>query len=255
MPAKKILYRSYIERGVLLGIFALFLVQVSSSIAQETSAEFTGGSVKIGYDNRVCDSTLSAVIRYNTSKKCAEFCNGSEWLCHFENTNEANFSDPVDCPNIGDLCADGSIYAGYHPTIHKKLYMHPEHQSVNTAWNNGTSNWVATGCNDVDDGQANTACLAWANDAGAPYQAAQLCSELDSLGYTDWYLPSQLEIYHLWSVEDSFTNGEPIIDTTGDYYWTSTESSSSGAKSLTFVNGPGSRSKNSLEPVRCLRRE
>ncbi len=60
---------------------ALMLLPVGRPAAQETSGSFTGGSVKIGYDSRTCDRSLKGSIRFDSSTACAEFCDGSNWIC------------------------------------------------------------------------------------------------------------------------------------------------------------------------------
>lgn len=51
--------------------------------AQETSGDFSGGSMKIGFDNRACDSSLEGAIRYNSGGGGADhvrvFVTSSEW--------------------------------------------------------------------------------------------------------------------------------------------------------------------------------
>ena len=48
--------------------------------AQETSGNFTGGSIKIGYDSRICVAGLAGSLRYNSSGSASvEVCDGSNW--------------------------------------------------------------------------------------------------------------------------------------------------------------------------------
>lgn len=50
--------------------------------AQETSANFAGGSVRVGSDNRACAPALAGSLRYNSAGSgCVEFCDGAAWIC------------------------------------------------------------------------------------------------------------------------------------------------------------------------------
>lgn len=72
------------------------------------------------------------------------------------------------------------------------------------------------GADNFDDGERNTLLLE-ANDSSI---AARVCSELDTLGYDDWYLPAINEL------EQIFVNKEYLrgFDTTyPNIYWSSTE--------------------------------
>lgn len=40
-----------------------------------------GGSILLGFDSSACTSSIEGAIRYNSSSSCAEYCNGSEWVC------------------------------------------------------------------------------------------------------------------------------------------------------------------------------
>ncbi len=52
---------------------------VSNAGAQESSASFANGGIKIGYDNRACSAAIEGAIRYDSSTKCMGFCNGTAW--------------------------------------------------------------------------------------------------------------------------------------------------------------------------------
>lgn len=61
-----------------------------------TAADFSGangGSVIVGEDSESCDSSKSGAIRYNSSTSCAEFCDGSAWVC--PNSGPPAFSGPT----------------------------------------------------------------------------------------------------------------------------------------------------------------
>jgi hypothetical protein len=149
---------------------------------------------------------------------------------------------------------------------------------------------VTTGITSVSNGPANSAALA---ALGATYAAATFCEGLNIGGYTDWYLPAKNELeimyYYLKPIvydnnTDSGANAnavspEPIntnytasspaqtsasgFKTGGanafagspDYYWSSTESSSTTASSQYFVFGfQDNFTKTYLNNVRAIRR-
>ena len=62
----------------------LFLFQYASASYAQTAADFSGsggGAVILGADMDACDGTKEGAIRYNSSSQCAEYCNGSDWIC------------------------------------------------------------------------------------------------------------------------------------------------------------------------------
>ncbi len=68
------------EKIYVLPIMALLIIFCSQAHAQETSASFTGGAVKVGYDNRSCDASSTGAVRYSSALKCPELCDGTDWL-------------------------------------------------------------------------------------------------------------------------------------------------------------------------------
>lgn len=65
-------------RLAVLFIALAFLVPLPVG-AQETSGSFTEGSIKIGYDNRTCNSALEGSLRYNSAASSVEVCDGLSW--------------------------------------------------------------------------------------------------------------------------------------------------------------------------------
>lgn len=145
----------------------------------------------------------------------------------------------IDCnavePSIGDMCLDGTVYAGLSPDGNVKMFTTP--CDLGQTWDGcstcvGTrtqvvwSNWQAlTGINNQNSGKANSAALAALNSP--TYTAARTCENLVANGYNDWYLPAINELILLgngsmsignfgysWSGEDSMQN----------IYWSSSES-------------------------------
>lgn len=124
------------------------------------------------------------------------------------------------CPNIGDTCSDGTIYAGDHLVSSAKLYATPADSTSDINW--GANGAYVTAALSDTDGEANTNALDGAVDAGSPYPAAQLCADLTANGSSDWYLPARDELTVL------YTNQVAIggFDAGGEMYWSSTESTS-----------------------------
>jgi hypothetical protein len=80
--------------------------------------------------------------------------------------------------------------------------------------------------------------------------AARLCGDLVEGGYSDWYLPSKDELDKL------YLNKDAIGGFTSNYYWTSTEASSTTAWVQIFgFGGQFEASKNTPfpYPVRAVR--
>lgn len=66
--------------GALFVTASLMILTLSTlAAAQETSGNFQGGSVRIGYDSRTCDSTLAGSIRYNSATNTIQVCDGASW--------------------------------------------------------------------------------------------------------------------------------------------------------------------------------
>ena len=81
-------------------------------------------------------------------------------------------------------------------------------------------------------------------------QAMDACDALTYGGFTDWYLPSNVELYAMYEQKSS------IVGFSDTDYWSSTESSSSYAWYQSFYNGyQGSMGKGGTIGVRCVRKE
>lgn len=128
---------------------------------------------------------------------------------------------PSGCRNVGDQCTDGTIFAGYHPTLNKAVYVQPSDQSTGAAWSTVTIN---TGADDLLDGRVNQAWVK-TNTTITDYPAFKLCDDLNtavSLGHNDWYLPSRDEMFYLWTIHGTIDAG-PGDGFTNANYWTSSE--------------------------------
>lgn len=224
-------------------------------MAQYRVGDFTKGSITLGYDSRTCDGSLEGAIRYNSSTSCAEYCDGAAWTC----PASSGLSGPAGCANIGDLCADTTIFAGWHPITQDHLFIPPtDQEKPGNPPGTLTMNWKnAIGTDDISTDSTNDGQVNHANRGGAigAFQAFQACEDLGFGGHSDWYLPSQVEAYYLWSVHETIEAGGNITNFQDTQYWSSTESSTGFAWDQHFANGTQmSASKPNDDRVRCVRR-
>ncbi len=96
---------------VLLFIFALLIFAPGAANAQESSGQFGGGSVKIGYDNRTCDPSLEGAIRYYSGGGGANA--PSSGLVGYWPLDEITYTSAAD--GSGNA-RDGSMQGGLDPS-------------------------------------------------------------------------------------------------------------------------------------------
>ena len=150
---------------------------------------------------------------------------------------------PTGCPNIGDVCHNGSIFAG-----DTNMYVTDANQSTSIRW--ATLRQTNSGAHSNTDGAANQAWIV-ANRALSQYPAFELCENLNRHGHTDWYLPAVNELNHLYTNKDAIGGF-----TTGGWYWSSTETSSFNAWPQRFSDGVQTiYVKTNNFVVRCVWRE
>lgn len=131
-------------------------------------------------------------------------------------------SSTRDCPKIGDVCADGSVFAGLslEPTSPKRtrVYTTPANAPGTYTWNNGSTIYATTGFTGwFGPGKTYSAGLAALTDGESPHVAALYCETLVAHGRTDWYLPAQWDL-GLIDTNRATIGGVPIGD-----YWSSSE--------------------------------
>jgi hypothetical protein len=116
------------------------------------------------------------------------------------------------------------------------------------AWGCGSLNINGANGTAIGTGLQNT--LYNVNTCSETVTAAKLCNDLVLNGYDDWYLPSKDELNKL------YLNKDAIGGFTSNYYWTSTEASSTTAWVQIFgFGGQFEASKNTPfpYPVRAVR--
>ena len=148
------------------------------------------------------------------------------------------------CTVIGDVCADGSIFAG-----DTNMYVTDANQSAAIQW--ATRAQTNSGARSNTDGAANQAWIV-ANRNLSQYPAFQLCETLDRHGHMDWYLPAVNELHHL------YTNKDAIGGFTTSWYWSSAEMNASNSRRQRFSDGlhnPNNKTTFNGNGVRCVRRD
>lgn len=160
-------------------------------------------------------------ILYNNDFHKPQYCDGDIWIEMIGTVAVNSLAGPTGCENIGDQCADSTIFAGWHPVTHMHLFLHPNNQSASSDW---SSEGVFTSSTSDDDGKANHDWIV-ANKTITIYPAFKLCDDLNiasALGYTDWYLPSRVEMYYFRTNRFAINAGpgDAFIST---QYWSSTE--------------------------------
>lgn len=234
------------------------------SIAIVILALITGAPVA----HAVCTNPDGAAgnIVFNKDHQVMQYCDDTNWR-----QLGPRPSGPTGCPNIGDTCSDGTIYAGDSPDGDVPMYTTLADAPLLLSWNNGsggTSDTVMDNCNDgppgtassCQTGQANTTFLVGAaSEPYYPFEAAEYCAAISAHGYNDWYLPAQDELYVLYTNKNSGDlNG--TFDESGSYptgyYWSSSEEDSINAEFRLFGFSPISPTTKVDElAVRCVRKE
>ena len=119
-------------------------------------------------------------------------------------------------------------------------------QSTGAQW--GCSGTTISGTStSIGTGFANTTAIV--NGCTTTSIAARICADLVSGGYSDWFLPSYYEL------EKLYLNRSLIGGFSSASYWSSSQSSSTAAYSLSFLNGGvTSSTKTTLMSVRAIRK-
>lgn len=119
-------------------------------------------------------------------------------------------------------------------------------QSTGAQWGcSGTS--ISGTSTSLGSGQTNTTAIV--NGCSSSTNAAAICNNLTSGGYTDWYLPSSEELNKL------YINRNLIGNFSNVNYWSSSQASSTTASIINFSTGASSTStKTNSRYVRAIRK-
>jgi len=264
-----------------------------SNVVMQGSLAVTGAvsadRIKLANSSATCDAAIEGSLRYNTTTKGMEFCNGATW----QNIVQG---DPClsGSPAIGTTCPGGTIYLGQFDG--GKYMVTPSGCTNSTTptcaggtdtttkfWNDGTTTWVdipgvetfttaSQKSSSSYRGNVNTDAIIVQHGTAA--NAAKYCQDMVYGGYSDWYLPSKSELAYMYckatptgthntSYPQEEANcvaygGKQSILTgfAANYYWSSTEYTNALAWIQHFNDGNQSNpgNKTSAYPVRCLRR-
>jgi hypothetical protein len=130
----------------------------------------------------------------------------------------------------------------------------PSDQSTGIQWYNGSYTNTTAFASCVGCGDGNTSMIVYNQGAGS--YAAKLCYDLNLGGYTDWYLPSKVELNLMYQ---NIGQGNALgLGNVGGFanifYWSSTEIDTSTAWGQYFTNGyQGGYNKGSNFYVRAVR--
>ena len=229
--------------------------ELPTANAQVANKEYVDNAVAAGGIGAcVDDDTTLCALETSRASNDPEFtasniANGVNIL-GVTGTLTGGLSGPAGCATIGALCADGTVFAGYHPITQEHLFIPTTDQGTTSMWKTSTGvNDIAT--DSTNDGESNTNQVA----NSTTFPAFKLCKDLATGGYSDWYLPSQVELYYLWSVRTTIEAGGNITNFQNATYWSSTEFGTNGAWGQGFTNGNQySNLKNNALRVRCVRR-
>lgn len=211
---------------------------------------------------------VEANIIYNKAYRVYQFCDGTDWMSMAAGIRYVTGGNPpTDCPNVGDVCSDGTVFAGldggvplYVPRCDAGMAWNGSACTGGRGsypWNNGNaSGYVATGATN-NNGALNTATLI-ATDSDSvtagvqPHQAAQYCADAIYNGKDDWYLPSKNELGILCG--NRVAIGNFSIGT--DHYGSSSEINTTGTWNYRFDTCLlyGGSSKDAQIKIRCVRR-
>jgi hypothetical protein len=181
-------------------------------------------------------------------------------------------------PTIGQVCSDGSVYAGITPDGNRPMYVArcdvgqtwsgSNCTGVRTmeTWNDGAQNFTQTTALSMTSGTANTATLMLEDSNSVapgvqPHDMAALCDSLSVHSKTDWYLPASDEIYtiyiNLYDGVPQDGNPDPLIPGFSPSFYVSSRQWSyiNYSDAINFADGlRGPRWKADTFPVRCARR-
>ncbi|MCG7983341.1 MAG: DUF1566 domain-containing protein [Candidatus Thiodiazotropha lotti] len=200
--------------------------------------------------------TEGAIV-YNVDNNVLQYCDGTDWVSMHSASGGGGggCTAPSSCSNVGDVCTDGSLFAGfmiYSNSSCEALYVTDNNQSTSSQWK------TSTGTDDISpddhvDGQVNHA-----NRGGnlSDFPAMDLCESNTYHSKSDWYLPARDELNLLW-LNRAAIDANAAGSFTGNDYWSSTEYTlnTTAWKQVFGVGNQYYTLKNTNYDVRCVRRD
>lgn len=221
------------------------------------------GQVLYNADHKVfqfCDGTQWWGMKNSGMPTCPEgdtiVMSSSDWACSSYSGGGGGCTAPASCPNVGDACSDGSLFAGfmvYNNSTCEALYVTDNNQSTASQWK------TATGTNDITDPADNNDAVDGQynrdNRGAGTFPAFELCENNTYHGKNDWYLPASAELNLLW-LNQAAIDANAAGNFTTSNYWSSTEVDTTDAW-LQYFNGggQGTNTKTATLDVRCVRRD
>lgn len=169
---------------------------------------------------------------------------------------------PQGCPNVGEICDDGSVYTGLSPDGSVAMFTTTIELETTLPFNNGNATDFVLTSTSGNSGETNTNTLVTTDSDSATagfqtHQAAQYCYDLNAYGADDWYLPSTAE-YNL-ILPAIYAIGDYTTLTTLPDYHSSNEldlDDSSKRRLITTTGAldSGSYPKEASAYIRCARK-
>jgi len=156
---------------------------------------------------------------------------------------------------VGDFYAGGVVFwlDGNGGGLVCDIYNQQYH------WWNGENLTTGATATAIGTGQANTTTIIDVQGTGDPgTYAAEYCANFTSGGYSDWFLPSQDELFQMHTHFDiisttSVAQGGELLEQYGEY-WSSTELSQERARAIQLAGGAYDNTlKNAHNMIRAVR--
>lgn len=160
---------------------------------------------------------------------------------------------------IGEEFGGGVIFSLWKDTsdIEHGLIVSLNDQSTSQVWSNVTTILIGNSAQSTWNGLSNSNSII--NQLGHSSSASNICRNLTTAGYNDWYLPSIDELSLLWNVRFNINKalsnigGSTQLPITA-FYWSSTEHNPQYAWLFYFFDGdPGYSLKSEQKYVRAIR--
>ena len=209
-----------------------------------TSANITNDSLYLSLSNSqiLNAGKLSGGLPNGTTAGEMMYWNGAAWVSVAAGLEGQSLSFHNGTPTWENRLSVGMEYQGgviayilkpgdigYDPNVVHGLIAAPNDQSTGIQWYNGSYLTTGATATALGTGNANTNTIVSVQGAGS--YAAKLCYDLVLNGYSDWYLPSTDELNKL------YLNRTAIGGFAADYYWSSSEGTSTGAWVQYFGSG------------------